>query len=237
MIPQHSGAPFRQQRFIEIENTGLVTVPAHGVVEITDSYRPEKTGGKTPNGGRTVLKVERATADSPKASIVNGPCDIAAAGKGRVGTMDSPMIALVDSDYDVGTEIGVAKDTFVLTDGQTGYIMLGDYDAVAGTARVARHFTNEGQVRRGCLAENHPGCGVVFDLKLGTWNPATDEWDYEATASAKGIDFWYSIAGPYPDAGATGWFRAYPSTTHGTLWNAWDIGCDPDNCGECGGGY
>jgi hypothetical protein len=91
----------------------------------------------------------------------------------------------------------------------------------------------ESEVRRCCLAENHPGCGVVFDLKLGTHNTATDDWDYEATASAHGIDHWYSVAGPYPPAGATGWFRAYPSDTYGTLWHGWDISCDDDACGTC----
>jgi hypothetical protein len=88
--------------------------------------------------------------------------------------------------------------------------------------------------RRCCLAENHPGCGVVFDLKLGTCNPDTDEWNYEATASAHGIDFWYSVNGPYPDAGATGNFEPRPSDTYGTLWHALgNVSCDDDACGTC----
>jgi hypothetical protein len=90
--------------------------------------------------------------------------------------------------------------------------------------------------RRCCLAENHPGCGVVFDLKLGTWNPTTDEWDYEATASAKGIDFFYAEGFTYPDAGATGNFEPRPSDTYGTLWVALgNVSCDDDACGGCGG--
>jgi len=94
------------------------------------------------------------------------------------------------------------------------------------------------EVRRCCLAENHPGCGVVFDLKLGTWNPATHKWDYEAEASAKGIDWWYSVSGPYPDAGATGNFEPRPSDEYGTIWVvSGNLSCDDDNCGECGGGY
>ena len=89
-------------------------------------------------------------------------------------------------------------------------------------------------VRRCCLAENHPGCGVVFDLKLGTWNPATDEWDYEATASAHGIDFFYAVDFTYPNAGATGNFEPRPSNTYGTLWHALgNVSCDDDACGTC----
>ncbi len=91
-------------------------------------------------------------------------------------------------------------------------------------------------LRRCCLAENHPGCGQVFDLKLGTWNPSTHAWDYEESASAKGIDWFHSLSGPYPDAGATGNFEPRPSNTHGTLWHlVGNMSCDPDNCGDCGG--
>ena len=89
-------------------------------------------------------------------------------------------------------------------------------------------------IRRCCLAENHPGCGEVFDLKLGTWDPSTDSWDYEASASAKGIDYWYSVSGPYPDAGATGNFIARPSDTYGTIWECvGNMSCDDDACGTC----
>jgi len=94
----------------------------------------------------------------------------------------------------------------------------------------ARHL-----IRRCCLAENHPGCGVAFDLKLGTWNPSTDSWDYEASASAKGIDYWYSVAGPYPNSGATGNFIARPSDTYGVIWECvGNMSCDSDSCGGCG---
>jgi len=93
------------------------------------------------------------------------------------------------------------------------------------------------EVRRCCLAENHPGCGEVFDLKLGTWNATTHEWEYEAEASAKGIDWWHSINGPYPDAGATGNFEPRPSDEFGTIWHViGNLSCDDDNCGDCGNG-
>jgi hypothetical protein len=93
-----------------------------------------------------------------------------------------------------------------------------------------------GRVRRCCLAENHPGCGVVFNLKLGTWNPGSHAWDYEESASAKGIDWWWSEVGPYPDAGATGNFEPRPSDEFGTIWHCLgNLSCDPDNCGDCGG--
>lgn len=126
-----------------------------------------------------------------------------------------------------------ARDVYNVTETE---IAEGDY-AIVWRDKLGSWLTvpiaSNIQIRRGCLAEAHPGCGVVFGLKLGTHNPATDEWDYEATASAKGIDHWYSVAGPYPPAGATGWFRAYPSDTYGTLWHGWDISCDDDACGTC----
>ena len=125
------------------------------------------------------------------------------------------------------------RDVYNVTETE---IAEGDY-AITWRDKLGTWLTvpiaNSVTIRRGCLAEAHPGCGIIFNLKLGTPNPATDDWDYEATASAKGIDHWYSVAGPYPPAGATGWFRAYPSTTHGTVWHGWDIGCDDDACGTC----
>ena len=198
MIPQHSAAPFRQQRWLELENTGSVAIPSWGVCEISDSYRPEKTGGKTPNGGRTVLKVERATEDSPNASVVNGPCEIPISGTGRVGTMDSPMIALVDSDYAVGTEIGVAQDSFVLASGYTGYIMLGDYDSATGTARVARITASGHKKRYGFTGAGGIAAATLSSSQITPGSASVTEWRWNGTVYAAGDAV--TVYNPFPDA-------------------------------------
>ena len=153
--------------------------------------------------------------------------------RGQVAGICPALVDVKDTDH---TRAYLPDGAYVLESSDAGPVAIVQKPELTGEQLCVILFQAGEQIRRGCLAENHPGCGVVFDLKLGTPNPATDKWDYEAVASAKGIDFWYSIAGPYPDAGATGWFRAYPSDTHGVLWHAWDIGCDPDNCGDCGSG-
>jgi len=236
VIPQHQGAPYRKQRFVELENVAGEEIPAFAAVEITDSYRPEKTGGITPSGGRTVLKVTKPTEDGAKACIINGPRAIPTGGKGYPGTMHDPMYAKVDTEYSAGDEIGLTEDSYELTDAAAGFIALGDYED--GVMRVMRSGVPADQVkiRRCCLAEDHPGCGEVFDLKVGEWDSATHSWIYPASADAKGIDWWYSVSGPYPGAGATGNFIERPSDTYGTIWEALgNVSCDPDNCGECGG--
>jgi hypothetical protein len=238
MIPQHSGAPHRQQRWVELENISGVEIPAFAALEITDSYRPEKTGGKTPNGGRTVLKVTKPTEDGAKANIINGPCAIPIAGIGYPGTMHDPMLAKVNAEYAAGDEIGLTENSFELTSVATGFIALGDYES--GVMRVMRSASPAEQVniKRCCLAEDHPGCGVVFDLKVGVWSSTTHKWAYPGSADAKGIDHWYSTTVPYPGEGATGNFIERPSDTYGTIWEALgNVSCDSDNCGECGGGY
>lgn len=103
-------------------------------------------------------------------------------------------------------------------------------------------------VRRCCLAEDHPGCGTPFKIKLGTWDPATDSWDYDTTEEQAlyddaeyqwkhyGVDYFYGEGFSYPAAGATGNFEPRPSDTYGTLWHVLgNMSCDADNCGGCGG--
>jgi len=83
-----------------------------------------------------------------------------------------------------------------------------------------------------CLAEDHPGQGLPFEIYLGTWNPNCSSenscpecgreppwfphWDYDCS-TGKGeippvyaIDWRYDT--PYPDAGATGLFVSRPVT-------------------------
>ena len=141
MIPQHQGAPYRKQRFVELENVAGEEIPAFAACEITDAYRPEKTGGITPSGGRTVLKVTKPTEDGAKACIINGPRAIPTGGKGYPGTMHDPMYAKVDSEYSAGDEIGLTSGSYELTDAAAGFIALGDFES--GVMRVMRSGVSE----------------------------------------------------------------------------------------------
>lgn len=154
----------------------------------------------------------------------------------RRGQVAGICPALVNVGNTAHTRAYLPSGAYVLKSSKSGPVAIVQQPGSTGEQLCVILFDGgiHGQIRRGCLAENHPGCGVVFDLKLGTHNPATDDWDYEASASAKGIDHWYSADGPYPNAGATGWFIAKPSDTYGTLWHGWDISCTEDSCGGCG---
>jgi hypothetical protein len=84
----------------------------------------------------------------------------------------------------------------------------------------------------GCLAENHPGRGVAFDIHLGTWDPAgtAPHWNY-AVGVVTAIDWRYGV--PYPDAGATGLFDSRRSDTYGTIWECVSLDCtSPGACGN-----
>lgn len=95
-------------------------------------------------------------------------------------------------------------------------------------------------MKRVCLAEDHPGYGIVFTAYLGEWDPDTDSWDYgesedEATL-VHCIDYWYSISGPYPGEGATGLAIPQSSTTYETLYEMVTMDCDsPGVCFESTG--
>ena len=139
-VDQGHGAPFRQQRYIEIENVGASEIPAYGIVEITDSYRPEKgAAGYTPDGGATVLKVEVATTDSPCAWIINGHCPIPVGQRGRVGTMDFPTMAIFyEAPTSVGQAHGIQAGSYYLHQDGCGLVYVGDYDPVTTMGRVIR---------------------------------------------------------------------------------------------------
>lgn len=79
----------------------------------------------------------------------------------------------------------------------------------------------------GCLAEEHPGRGAVFDIELGTWSPADNKWVYGSTVIA--IDWRYGV--PYPDAGSQGLFTPRPSDTYGTIYECVSLDCEtPGDC-------
>lgn len=93
-----------------------------------------------------------------------------------------------------------------------------------------------------CLAEDHPGRGVVFDAYRGTWNAGSDRWSYqneetgtgtdvdcEGEATVKAID--WREGTPEPTAGARGYFIPWPSTTHGVIYDCVSLDCDtPGTC-------
>lgn len=105
-----------------------------------------------------------------------------------------------------------------------------------------------GHITRCCLAEDHPGRGTPFRIKLGAWDPAAHGWIYDTTEEdalaldpeyewqTYGIDWFYGVGFTYPLAGATGNFEAKPSDTYGTIWHVLgNMSCDADDCGDSGG--
>ena len=82
----------------------------------------------------------------------------------------------------------------------------------------------------GCLGQNHPGRGTVFDLHLGTWSSEDNEWSY-ADDTVDAIDWRYGV--PYPDEGATGLFTPRASDTYGTIYECVSLDCEsPGACGS-----
>jgi len=125
------------------------------------------------------------------------------------------------------------------------YLPAGEYVLVSsgdGDVCIVQHPGLEGEqlcvvllnacgsdLRGGCLAENHPGRGAPFDLYLGEWYPAINGWDYDTSATVKAIDWRYGV--PYPDAGATGLFKARASDAYGTIWEVVALDCSsPGAC-------
>jgi hypothetical protein len=211
MTPQDTRSPFQQQRWLELYNAGTELIPAFGVCQIISpgSSRPESSG-YTPTGGRTVLHVGKPTSQlaclNAALTVVNGPCPIPVYETGRVGTMDSPMLALVgSSSYATGLEVGVKAGSFALWSGYTGYVIVGDYDAGTGTMRVVKVPTTDDLVE-GCLAETHPGYGTVFEIYLQHWVPESNGHAPDDPAVAvKAIDWRAGMV--YPAAGARGLFK------------------------------
>lgn len=144
--PQDRRAPVHNQRWIELENVGSSSIPAFGAVEITDSYRPESSELETPDGGPTVLKVRLATVDNPCAYCLNGAQTIPVGERRRLGTMDSPALALLSPTPTALQEYGIKAGSYYLQQDTDcplyGFILLGDYDATTDVGRVQFHPVN-----------------------------------------------------------------------------------------------
>lgn len=81
----------------------------------------------------------------------------------------------------------------------------------------------------GCLAENHPGRGLPFNIHLGIWMPSAHRWLYDETSTVKAIDWRHGV--PTPDAGSTGLFEARASDSYGAIWEVLDLDCStPGAC-------
>jgi hypothetical protein len=178
--------------------------------------------------------IEPTGEDIPFAVLLEPEPDGSGFRRGQVAGLCPAWVDVVDTDH---VRAYLPSGEYVLKSSDAGPVAIVQKPVATGEQLCVILFQAESsQVRRCCLAEDHPGCGVVFDLKLGIWNSATDEWDYEASASAKGIDFFYAVDFTYPGAGATGNFEPRPSDTYGTLWHCLgNMSCDADACGGCGG--
>lgn len=80
---------------------------------------------------------------------------------------------------------------------------------------------------RFCLADNHPGRGVVFDIYIAVWNAATHAWgfpDCEEADKKKCID--WDMGVPEPDAGSRGFGIWKPSTTYGQILHVVTMDCE-----------
>lgn len=87
-----------------------------------------------------------------------------------------------------------------------------------------------------CLAENHPGRSIVFDVYVGVWDPGRNGWDYSGTGTggiAKAIDHRYGMPSD-PLEGAKGLFIPRTSTTFGTIYECVSLDCSapPEGCSD-----
>ncbi len=84
-----------------------------------------------------------------------------------------------------------------------------------------------------CLQEDHPGRGIVFEVKLGKWDVSSHAWCFEGD-NEKAIDWRYDV--PYPGAGSRGQGYFMPSEEHGRILIPIDMDCSsPGACPGCGG--
>ena len=183
-LPQDRRSPHANQRFIELYNGGNTPIPAWGVCEIFSpgSERPEQ-GNYTGSDGRTMLYVRRPTTSNPCLTVVNGPCEILVGRAGRVGTMDSPMLALVaDLSYPTDTDVGVHANSFQLWKDGCGYRIIGDPDAGSGTMRVVKVDNCADSLMVRAVECIKPGDMDKACQPL-IWNAATRCWVDDPTAN------------------------------------------------------
>ena len=214
---------FQECRWMEAV-AGDYDIPAFGLVQITGATWEEP--------GRTVLSAVRPTNTNCQRIAINSWKPIAASDYGLV-TCEGPSYVLYDTADTpaIGQEWGPEADSFKAAKGKCGLIILGAADTTRGIVLV-NVLGGPGGLVGGCLAQNHPGRGVAFNIHLGTWNAADasgGKWVYEATDTVKAIDWRYAV--PYPDEGSTGLFEPRPSDTYGVIYECVALDClSPGAC-------
>lgn len=185
MIPQGPHSPFHQQRWIEAYNGGSSTIPAHGIVQITASTRPDSSSVETPSGGRTVLTVQVPDSNTYLLDFaINGHEPIAAGKYGKV-TMHYPCYVAYDTTNTpaYGEEWGAQASSSLVRKNHPGLIVLGDVGS--GLARVDRSNSLEliGKPD-GAISKGSSGTvSVWFRNTSDTW---ADYTSYNLTCTALG---------------------------------------------------
>lgn len=181
----------------------------------------------------------RSRPEQPQARLPRG-VDIVKTPSGGIPARAGMVISSAICTRCVETSGASGTKTLVETDEELCVYNL-DTSAVPGGICVVPDVTIGGmlcidrisQPIRCCLAEQHPGYNIVFEVHVGTWNPATDNWDY-ATEKEKAKDLFYADPEITPAEGATGMFIPRPSDAHGTIYMAVSGG-DCDSPGSCHG--
>lgn len=84
-------------------------------------------------------------------------------------------------------------------------------------------------LQRFCLAEDHPGRGVVFDVYRGTWDSSTHAWTFDTGSTINAIDWFYGASSP--TAGARCWGIERPSDSYGIIIEVLEVDCtSPGAC-------
>ena len=205
-------------------NVGSTDIPPYGLLEVS--------GASHSLQNKVSIQVKRPTSDGVSPLAINGWKTIPAGEYGLV-TLEGPVYVLYTGSPATGEIWGAAEDSFNATTGKGGLVVIG-VTSVGTTNTIVLVDVlggSGGGTRGGCLAENHKGRGVKFNIHLGTWDTATDKWIYEAVDTVAAIDWRYGV--PYPNAGCTGLFEARPSDTYGTIWETVALDCeDPGDCGD-----
>jgi hypothetical protein len=179
-IPQDQRSPHQQQRWVELYNVGGYEIPAYGACEVLESSRPEQLTAQTPDGGRTVLHVQRPSQDGLSGVVLNGPMPIAPGASCAVGTNDYPAYARwAAPGSPVPGEIwGTVADQFHLGRGRQGFAVAGDVDAATGLMRVFR----QERLHRVEIDSEYallPGGDQL--ARVLAYNYSTHEWDQTDT--------------------------------------------------------
>jgi len=175
--------------------------------------------------------IEPTGEDIPFAVLLEPEPDGSGFRRGQVAGICPALVDVVSTDH---VRAYLPSGQYVLKSGDEGPVAIVQKPAATGEQLCVVLFQAESDftLYEFCLAENHPGRGVVFEVYLGTWDP--DEHDYCFGGDpVKAIDWRYEV--PYPDAGARGQGYFKTSTAHGRILIPIDMDCEsPGACPDCG---